>query len=995
MGKRLGGVPFRDKIYSGAEIDALLEGKQDVLEFDDTPTEGSSNPVTSDGISKALSARKTDRIVAPGGMDSVIVVDDGMPVYEKLIPAAARLDWTVGIDIIRRGIDQGYADLSYLYTWTGLSEGATLDMVRNKVGLDQDATLYDTAVAVGLKFSPGSLHLIAEFDNTFEELVSGDLETIHFKLTVERDGSTSEYECHAPKKFSGSGEAGYGPIVGWPAELYEGDENVIFYYYQQGKEIMFHTLGGPADYNYMNGAVSTEYKSVRKELLTEVGTLMKFNDAIIQLGSEIGIYTDGTAEILTDTSIGPYGTTLSRVAVSVKKTPGTLTLGRKTFDGSESVEVSTEDIGAADRDHYHGLLVDMSVPGDIAYNATATRIKGDKVELGHVQSSYDENTLPCFAIEPGTSLKYVSTTASITYENFTEGSVIDFNVDSEEVSHSTYEKRLVKREAVLLTVLYNDGNSIVRLCDARLVLTRNTSSGAYSPSRLDIINGDMQWLSFDLYPEEDRVVRVVLGTVTLELVSGSITAKLETTVRPVVFIKDGEIGGGSDLLVEKTWSELKAMRNGGTLVPGQQYRITDYEATTRQSDTRSANHPFDIIVTADAANKLNEEARAIQHDGDTYFSNSKIEAWKVWYCIDNDINRFSWACSMAETGFPDGKGVVYRLIDEFDNDVPYDFKGIQFKAYGDTDDVWRYTFDSGSVSDNTDGSLIGDAKLITIATRRSAGLPVLHELNRIVFKGQSFENTIGDDCWDITFGGVNQGNTIGSGCYQNKFGEYCSFNILGPSCVGNTFGDWVFSTILSCACSNNRILGTYCLLGTGCQDNVIESGSYNVTFGACCKENHIGSSCSDVNFANGCRENRIGGNSATITFGTSCRNVIFGVKPPNFSDSAAYSVGDMVYRNGYIYKCTVPHTGSWSGSHFSRSSATLIEYYSNITIENGVVYLFLECTSTPTAASKYQNVTVSSGIAGSQSSHRLIQDTEVGQAVKTIYQPAGSRVISV
>ena len=983
MGKRLGGVPFKDKIYSGAEIDALLEGKQDVLEFDDTPTEGSSNPVTSDGISKALSARKTDRIVAPGGMDSVIAVDNGMPVYEKLVPSAVRYEWTPGLHDIITGIFNDSIDLSILYAMSGLSEGATFDMVRNKAGLGLDATIYDVAVAVGLKFG-GNPHVIAEFDNTMEELTSGELDVIHFKVTVEKNSVTTEYDCHAPQRYH-QGGVGYGPIAGWPVSE-GGSENVEI---GSGDVVFF------GSNVYSGGWTTTEYKSIRKELLTEVGTLMKFNDAVIQIGSEIGIYTDGTAEILTDTSIGPYGTTLSRVAVSVKKTPGTLTLGGKTFDGSESVEVSTKDIGAADRDHYHGLLVDMSVPGDIAYNATATRIKGDKVELGHVQSSYDENTLPCFAIEPGTSLKYVGTNASITYENFTEGSVIDFNVDSEEVSHSTYEKRLVKREAVLLTVLYNDGNSIVRLCDAQLILTRGSSSGVYSPSHLVIVSDSTWWLTFDLYQEEGRVVRVVLGNVEFELVSGSITAKLETTVRPVVFIKDGEIGGGSDLLVEKTWSELKAMRNGGTLVPGQQYRITDYEATTRQSDTRSANHPFDIIVTADAANKLNEEARAIQHDGDTYFSNSKLEAWKVWYCIDNDTSRFSWACSMAETGFPDGKGVVYRLTDEFDNDVPYDFKGIQFKAYGDTDDVWRYTFDSGSASDNTDESLIGYARLTIISARRNAGSPVLHELNRIVFKGQSFGNTIGDDCWDITFGGVNQGNTIGRDCYQNKFGEYCSSNILGPSCIGNTFGDWTGSIILSDACSINRILGSPCSLGAQCQDNVIESGSYNITLGDYCRENHIGSGCGDINFASGCRENRIGGNSTIITFGTSCRNVIFGVKPPNFSDSVAYSVGDMVYRNGYIFKCTVPHTGSWSGSHFSRSSATLIEYYSNITIENGVGYLFLECTSTPTAASKYQNVTVSSGIAGSQSSHRLIQDPEVGQVIKTIYQPAGYRVISV
>ena len=131
-----------------------------------------------------------------------------------------------------------------------------------------------------------------------------------------------------------------------------------------------------------------------------------------------------------------------------------------------------------------------------------------------------------------------------------------------------------------------------------------------------------------------------------------------------------------------SWQALKTMRDDGQLIPGQQYRITDYTTTTTQLDTQSAGHQFDIIVVADDVNKLNENARAIQHEGDTYFANSKLEAWKLNYCLDNDTTRFAWADSV------NGKGVIYRMIDEFNNDVPYDFKNIQFKkAY-----VWYHTF---------------------------------------------------------------------------------------------------------------------------------------------------------------------------------------------------------------------------------------------------------------------------------------------------------------
>ena len=83
------------------------------------------------------------------------------------------------------------------------------------------------------------------------------------------------------------------------------------------------------------------------------------------------------------------------------------------------------------------------------------------------------------------------------------------------------------------------------------------------------------------------------------------------------------------LCVSKTYSELKTMRDGGTLVPGQWYRLTDYACTTTTSNTSSASHPFDILVRADATNKLNETCYAALHSGNTYFNSCKLEAWQL------------------------------------------------------------------------------------------------------------------------------------------------------------------------------------------------------------------------------------------------------------------------------------------------------------------------------------------------------------------------------
>ena len=125
------------------------------------------------------------------------------------------------------------------------------------------------------------------------------------------------------------------------------------------------------------------------------------------------------------------------------------------------------------------------------------------------------------------------------------------------------------------------------------------------------------------------------------------------------------------------YADLVSLRDNGSLVAGAYYRITDYVTTTTQENTQSAGHPFDVIVLALSENTLAEEAYAIQsaRDIDGYFANSNLAAWKLWYSLDNDTERFAWADT------ENGKGVIYRMIDEWNNDCPYDFKNIQFKRY--------------------------------------------------------------------------------------------------------------------------------------------------------------------------------------------------------------------------------------------------------------------------------------------------------------------------
>lgn len=125
---------------------------------------------------------------------------------------------------------------------------------------------------------------------------------------------------------------------------------------------------------------------------------------------------------------------------------------------------------------------------------------------------------------------------------------------------------------------------------------------------------------------------------------------------------------------ELTYNELVELRNNSQLVAGAIYIITDYEFTTSVVNTTSGGHNFDIIVVADNENTLSEFARARRHEGDTYYEYSNLSAWELKYSLDNDTSRFEWADEV------NGKGVIYYMKDEWNNEVPYDFKNLIYQV---------------------------------------------------------------------------------------------------------------------------------------------------------------------------------------------------------------------------------------------------------------------------------------------------------------------------
>ena len=292
-----------------------------------------------------------------------------------------------------------------------------------------------------------------------------------------------------------------------------------------------------------------------------------------------------------------------------------------------------------------------------------------------------------------------------------------------------------------------------------------------------------------------------------------------------------------------TYSELVTLRNNSQLIPGRKYRIIDYSTTTSETDTVSAGHDFDIVVSAVSNSQLSEMADAIQRDGDTYFNNQKLESWKIWYCLDNDKTRYQWADTT------NGKGVIYRMIDDKNNDCPYDFKNIMFKCPITNTNTsiytgYYYTFTNiNSAGEITDKSLSeANNNIIGVYTNNKSRL---YYLPHNIFINVPTNEDDTAMCYS---------NILGKNCRNNFFNKGCICNILDTNCHDNFF-DY-----------NCR----YTKMGLNCTWNVIGGGSYYNTFGINCSYNKFDKDCDSNFMMNYCRYNELGKECSYNLFNSHC-----------------------------------------------------------------------------------------------------------------------------
>jgi len=394
--------------------------------------------------------------------------------------------------------------------------------------------------------------------------------------------------------------------------------------------------------------------------------------------------------------------------------------------------------------------------------------------------------------------------------------------------------------------------------------------------------------------------------------------------------KGGSGGGGgggeaAKLAVSITYPELLALVNGGQLAPGTWYRITDYQCTTTQDGTQSAGHAFDIIVRADDASHLNENAFAAHHDGDTYFADCKLEAWVLKYCVTNDTNRFAWADA------ENGKGVVFYMIDEWNNECGYDFKNILFANSGvspspdpgpepdpgpkgatrDGEVGYCYTF-----TWVTEDGVIQDATIVcqTMDDGEGMYMGVTENVIKECYMPVPYEGGGGDDRGTVQLSSINTRGMKGvsmktdsKSLAKNRDGESGSLKLYLPfNMFINTFED---------------AGGEYCY---GCVSNEIGANSYMIKFGTWCSMMSFGNSNFGLSFGNGNNNMSFGNNNGGLSFGNENYDMTFG--NDNYDMTFGNENNSMSFGNG----CGMMSFGNYNESMTFGNRCGMMTFGNNI-----------------------------------------------------------------
>lgn len=418
----------------------------------------------------------------------------------------------------------------------------------------------------------------------------------------------------------------------------------------------------------------------------------------------------------------------------------------------------------------------------------------------------------------------------------------------------------------------------------------------------------------------DSLIKILMQEVsTLEETLTNRIDNTDLTLATELSRIDQEIDNSKNL-VNITYSELKSLRDSSKLIPGMQYRITDYEFTTTNDRMMAKPSTFDIIVTADDDHTLNESARAVARENVAAIPESRnYAAWELKYTIDNVL----WSVSTEEWIYTDlEKEFTFKGTIKIDGNEWKLWYNENFDPELGEGETYGYCATLGDIVENkTSASLVDiDNKRIVYQdcisilrynSGNSEGKGTIlwlkdEYLNEAYYDHhnaliKTYKVTACEKAPDVVGMYVmskTDGTTIdnsdikwmpsfGAQCYKNKYGKYLKqetsrdkkicINVLYDNCISNTFGDNSYSNTFNTNCGYNTF-GTNSYNNTFnkyCSNNTIGEACVSITFGSQCYYNIFGSNCGSTIFESSCSSNTFGGYCYNTTFRYECSDNIF------------------------------------------------------------------------------------------------------------------------
>ena len=321
-------------------------------------------------------------------------------------------------------------------------------------------------------------------------------------------------------------------------------------------------------------------------------------------------------------------------------------------------------------------------------------------------------------------------------------------------------------------------------------------------------------------------------------------------------------------------------------------------------------------------------------------------------------------------------GVITRLIDEYDNDLPYDFKNIYFKGYNlfsDTIFATNKYYPTFTVSCSLnpfglDASVSGHAHGNKIKRCYKTGYGVLNQnmfIKNISYNdylsGYICNNTFGFGCYKNLLKGSSEDISFGINCSDNKLDVDCTAISFGNNCFNNKIGTGCTAISFGNSCHSNTLgnNSSYNNFGNGCSYNTLGISSLGTSFGNKCYNNTLGNNSSYNSFENNCKDNKFGTNFCYNKIGCACSNISFG------DYCHGNQIGNYCANIGGGTYCFYNTFGNYCGFIYfktSKSSTGINRNYCYYNyVDSGVRYVVLYNTTSASSSYKLQNAHVYQG----------------------------------